>query len=98
MKNETVKLSEISVKRAVSTKTGEDLGRIRDVKIDLASGTVTEAVVCEKRRIFGLFCGGEHIVPWKNVRLVGKDAVLVDSERPKDGDGTGDKKVFGLFE
>lgn len=98
MKNETVRLSELGSKRAVSTKTGEDLGWIRDVEIDRGNGAVTAAVIVRRRGILGLFGGGERIIAWKDICLVGEDTVLVDAERTKEGGCGGNKKTFGIFE
>ena len=98
MKKGTVRISELGAKRAISTGTGEELGRIRDVEIDVESGTVTDAVVVRRRGILGIFKGEERHVLWKEICLVGEDTVLVNSEWVN-GSGEGKKrKAFGLFE
>lgn len=97
VKKENVRLSELAGKRAVSIKTGEYLGRIRDVGIDTTCGTVTDAVVLRRRGLLGFFGGGERLVSWKNICLVGEDTVLIDAEGSKDADCAPDGNGFGLF-
>lgn len=95
MKTGKIRLSELGTKRAVSTKTGEDLGCIKDVSVDMGSGAVADVVIVRRRGIFGR---EEQVVSWQNVCLVGEDTVLVEVCRePLNGRGEG-KKCFGLFE
>lgn len=65
-------------KEVINIKTGERLGCIRDVEISEATGNV-EAIIVPRRgwAIGKLFGGGELIIPWSAIEVVGEDLVLV---------------------
>ena len=98
MKKDGVRLSELGTKRVISTRSGEDMGRIRDVKIDPETGAVTAVAVVRKRGLRWIFGGEEYSVLWKDIGLVGEDTVLVSGEMQSDTSSGGKKKTFGLFE
>lgn len=65
-------------KEVVDIETAERLGFISDVEIDGRTGNI-EAIIVPKRgwfftRIFG---GGEMIIPWSAIEVVGNDLILV---------------------
>lgn len=55
---------------------GTRLGPVRDLIFDVEAGQVL-ALVLSEQDLFGLI--DASIVPWRDVRNVGKDAILVDS-------------------
>lgn len=65
-------------KEVVNIKTAERLGYIRDVEISEATGNIEAIIVprkgCMLKRFFG---GGELIIPWSAIEVVGEDLVLV---------------------
>ncbi len=65
-------------KEVVNIKTAERLGNIRDVEISETTGNIEAIIVprkgCFFQRFFG---GGELIIPWSSIEVVGKDLVLV---------------------
>lgn len=65
-------------KEVINIKTAERLGYIRDVEISETSGNIEAIIVprrgCLWKRIFG---GGELIIPWSAIEVVGEDIVLV---------------------
>jgi YlmC/YmxH family sporulation protein len=65
-------------KEVVNIKTAERLGRISDVEISEVTGNI-EAVIVPKRGSFfrRLFGGGEIIIPWSAIEVVGREIVLV---------------------
>lgn len=65
-------------KEVVNIKTAERLGRISDVEISETTGSI-EAVIVSKRgcAIARLFGGGELVIPWSAIEVVGDDLVLV---------------------
>lgn len=65
-------------KEVVDIETAERLGFISDVEINERTGNI-EAIIVPKRgwfftRIFG---GGEMIIPWSAIEVVGNDLILV---------------------
>lgn len=65
-------------KEVVNIKTAERLGNIRDVEISEATGNI-EAIIVPRRGCFfkRFFGGGELIIPWSAIEVVGQDLVLV---------------------
>lgn len=65
-------------KEVVNIKTAERLGYIRDVEISESTGNIEAIIVprkgCMLRRLLG---GGELIIPWGAIEVVGEDLVLV---------------------
>lgn len=74
-------------KEVINIKTAERLGYVRDVEINDQSGHI-EAIIVPRRVTFfwRLFGGGELIIPWSAVEVIGEDIVLVrlfDTETQK---------------
>lgn len=65
-------------KEVINIDTAERLGFINDVEIGEKSGTI-EAIIVPKRGRFlsRFFGGGELIIPWDAIEVVGKDLILV---------------------
>ncbi len=65
-------------KEVVDIDTAERLGFISDVEIGESTGNI-EAIIVPKRGWFirHLFGGGEMIIPWNAIEVVGKDLILV---------------------
>lgn len=65
-------------KEVVNIDTAERLGFISDVEINEHDGNIETIIVPRRgwflRRIFG---GGELIIPWSAIEVVGKDLILV---------------------
>ncbi len=73
--------SDFRHKEVINITTGERLGFIADVDIDLDKGIVNSVIVPGKRRFFGFLPPEEDIaIPWKNIRKIGEDIILVISE------------------
>ncbi len=64
-------------KEVINIKTAERIGFIRDVEINESTGNVEAVIVprrgCFIKRIFG----GELVIPWSAIEVVGDDVVLV---------------------
>ena len=56
-------------KEVVNIKTAERLGRISDVEISESTGNI-EAIIVPRK-------GGELVIPWSAIEVVGEDLVLV---------------------
>ena len=65
-------------KEVVNIKTAERLGRISDVEISESTGNIEAIIVPRKRCCLArLFGGGELVIPWSAIEVVGEDLVLV---------------------
>lgn len=75
-----VSLSVLSQKDVISINTGQNIGRIDDLEFCRENARVEYLVIFGRQRFFGLFgrCNDVRI-PWENVVVIGKDAVLVNN-------------------
>lgn len=71
-------LSELRCKEVVETKTGAMLGRIDDIEINTEDSTVEAVIVYGRPKLFGILGRDSDIViKYRDIDLIGKDAVLV---------------------
>jgi YlmC/YmxH family sporulation protein len=71
--------AELQCKEVICVNDGRRLGFITDVQVEIPEGHVLAIVVPGPCRFFGL--GGRHddfVIPWKCIRRIGPDIVLVD--------------------
>ncbi|MFA7468754.1 MAG: YlmC/YmxH family sporulation protein [Desulfotomaculaceae bacterium] len=72
------KISELTKKDIINLKDGAKLGPVKDAHFDLAEGRIKALVLEGPRKMFGLFsAGGDVVVTWDKIKIIGKDAVLV---------------------
>lgn len=73
------KITDLTRKDIINVKDGSKLGPVKDVHIDPVEGKIRAIVLDGPRRLFGLFsAGGDTVVPWEKIKLVGVHAVLVE--------------------
>lgn len=66
-------------KEVINISTGQRLGFIEDVNLDIESGLVSSVIIPSNGKFFGMFGkDSEYVIPWKNIKKIGKDIVLVD--------------------
>ena len=54
-------------------------GYVQDVTADLESGIITSIIVPGTNSKLSIFASGNDIViPWKNIRCIGDDIILVE--------------------
>ncbi|MCR4793893.1 MULTISPECIES: YlmC/YmxH family sporulation protein [Ruminococcus] len=72
---------ELCRKEVIDIATGERLGFIDDIKVDIESGNVESLVIYGCVRLFGLF-GRENdtVISCKDIKVVGEDVVLVQRD------------------
>lgn len=74
----TLRLCELMEKDVISLENGELLGRVGDVELDIAKQCVTAIIIYGRLKFFGLFGKCDDIyVCWKDIELIGEDAILV---------------------
>lgn len=71
-------LTELRRKEIVDTKTGEILGRADDIRFDTETSNIESMIIYGRPKLFG-FLGrdSDMSVRFKDVSLIGKDAILV---------------------
>ena len=66
-------------KEVVNIVDGSRLGYICDLVIDICDGKICAIVVPGHSRFSFLFKGDrDQIIPWKNIRKIGEDVILVE--------------------
>jgi YlmC/YmxH family sporulation protein len=77
-----VKISDLRIREVVNVVDGRRLGVIKDIDIDLDEGQIRAIIVPGEGKVFGMFGGrGEDLyVPWENIRKIGIDVILVETE------------------
>ena len=68
---------ELSDKDVINLCTGEKLGRIVDIEINIKDCTVVSIVLPGQGSILGLCKATEIVIPWCKIECIGEDTVLV---------------------
>ena len=79
-----MKITDLQCKEVICVNDGRRLGFITDVQIQVPEGNVLAVVVPGPCRFLGI--AGRHddfVIPWKCIRRIGPDIVLVDTEPDK---------------
>ena len=73
------KYSKLRQKEVVNIIDGARLGYICDLVLDICTGKICAIVVPGASR-FSFFFKGERdqVIPWKNIRKIGEDVILVE--------------------
>lgn len=76
---ETVLFSELKCKDVINVKDCKKLGRVCDLDFDPCSGCICKIMVpgCNKILNF-LNCEPDIVIPFKDIRQIGPDIILVD--------------------
>ena len=57
----------------------EDFGYVQDVTADLESGVITSIIVPGNSNRINIFINNnEIIIPWKQIKCIGEDIILVE--------------------
>ena len=74
------RLQELRKKEVINLNNGFRIGFVDDLEVDTKNARVISLVVYGRPRLFGLFGrGNDCIIAWEKIRLIGEDAILVDS-------------------
>ena len=78
------RFSSLRCREVINICDGCRLGCVSDVVIDLKCGRVAALVVPVPCRLFGLLGRrDDYVIPWEQVRRVGADIILIESELDK---------------
>ncbi|MGM0369973.1 MAG: YlmC/YmxH family sporulation protein [Bacillota bacterium] len=73
-----MRTSQLSAKDVVDISTGQRLGEIVDIDINLSAGEIEGIVIPKQSGLLNLFSSGEDIyVSWDNIHKIGEDVILV---------------------
>lgn len=77
------RIDELKNKQVVCVKDGCVLGFISDIEMDTQSGALTSIIIFGRFKFFGLLGREEDIIiPWEDIKVIGKETVLVSTEPP----------------
>lgn len=67
-------------KEVININDGRRLGFVQDVNADLETGVITSIIVPGNNKFLNMFAGGSNdiIIPWKNIKCIGEDIILVE--------------------
>ena len=74
-------LSDLKHKDVIQFKTGENLGRVDDIRFDEVTSRLQSIILYGRQHLFGLLGREEdRYIPWSSVRRFGEDIILVEQE------------------
>ena len=77
----SIKFTDLQCKEVICIGSGQRLGFISDVQINIPEGNICAIVVPGPCRFLGMVGRREdYIIPWNCIQKIGPDIVLVDSK------------------
>jgi YlmC/YmxH family sporulation protein len=77
----SIKFTDLQCREVICIGSGQRLGFVTDVQIEIPDGNICAIVVPGPCRFFGIAGRREdYIIPWNCIRKIGPDIVLVDTE------------------
>ena len=64
-------------REVINIDTAERIGIVKDVEIDTENGSIKAIVVKKHSNLFPQIFGGELVIPWDNIEVMGEEIVLV---------------------
>lgn len=90
-------LEEMRRKEVIDIKTGERLGYIDDIQINIETSEVMALVIYGRMGIFGILGKEEDVViQCSEIKVIGSDIILIEREENKIPSYTTNKKRFSL--
>ncbi|MBR5535087.1 MAG: YlmC/YmxH family sporulation protein [Clostridia bacterium] len=78
MNENTNRASSFRHKEVIDISTGDRLGFMTDVDVDLTEGRIKAIIIPGKRRFFGFLPPEEDVViEWEHIKKIGDDIILV---------------------
>lgn len=75
-----LRTSELQSKEVINVNSGQRLGMIVDVDIDLQAGKIEGIVVPQEENMFSFFSADNDLyVPWDRIYKIGEDVILVET-------------------
>ena len=77
------RIQDLQCKEVINVCTGERMGYVNDVELDLSTGRLLAIVVPGPWSFSSLFSHGEEfVVPWSQIEKIGGEIILVRFESP----------------
>lgn len=76
------RIDELKNKQVVCIGTGCVLGFVSDVELDVDTGELISIIIYGKSRFFGFFSREDIIIPWRDIKVIGNETILVSTELP----------------
>ncbi len=78
------RLQELRKKEVINANNGCKIGYVDDLEVDTQCAKVVALIVYGRPRFFGFFGRSDDFyIRWDKIRLIGEDAILVDSSVQK---------------
>lgn len=75
------RIHDIRQKEVINTKTGNRLGFVADVDVDVKTGKIKKIIVPGPGKVLGVFGREqEYQIEWDKIKKIGEDIVLVDAD------------------
>ncbi|MBQ8297597.1 MAG: YlmC/YmxH family sporulation protein [Ruminococcus sp.] len=89
-------LEDIRTKEVIDILTGERLGFIDDVRMNLETSEIAALIIYGRDKLFGLLGKDEDIIiPCREIEVIGHDVILIRrSERTLSSGATNNRKIF----
>ena len=65
-------------KEVINIVDGKRLGFVQDVTANLETGIITSIIVPGNNKIFNVFSSNDLVIPWKDIKCIGDDVILVE--------------------
>ena len=66
-------------KQVINITDGKRLGYVYDIEMDLSDGRVDSLIIPGEGKFLGVFGkNSDYIIPWENIKKIGKDTILVE--------------------
>ena len=77
----SIRFTDLQCKEVICVSTGQRLGFVSDIQIEIPEGTICAIVVPCPSKLLG-FPGrhDDYIIPWNCIKKIGPDIVLVDAK------------------
>lgn len=69
---------ELRQKEVININDAKRLGFVTDVEVSLTEGVIEAIIVPGKARIFNFRSGGDTVINWENIKVIGDEVILVD--------------------
>ena len=92
------RLQELRKKEVINANNGCRIGYVDDLEVDTSCAKIVSLIVYGRPRFFYIFGRSDDCyISWEKIRLIGEDAILVDSSVQKKVNATRNRHKFVTF-
>ena len=74
------RIDELKNKQVVSVGDGCVLGFVSDVELNIDTGELISIIIYGRSRFFGFFGREDIVIPWKDIKVIGNETILVSTD------------------